>query len=301
VLAERVRLEFYGYPADYLETYKAALEKVTVADLNRGGKEVHSSRQAGHSGGGQRAGDQAGLDELKLGPVQTVDITIPMPSAASRCWRTSLPPPARLWRQPTSMSSSATRRKGARSGGRHRRRFVEQTEQRGTGHAIQCAREAIAGYENILVLSGDVPLIRPETIEQLWQFHQAQQAAMTILTAAPEDPTGYGRIRAPSRLNSRGRGHRRAEGADRRQQQGFARSTPASTPSKTAPLLAISASSPPTTPTRSLPDRYGRTAALGRRARGCHSGAEAAEVLGANTIAELVALDATLRLPRPTA
>ena len=49
-------------------------------------------------------------------------------------------------------------------------RFVEQTEQLGTGHAIQCAREAIAGYENILVLSGDVPLIRPETIEQLWQL-----------------------------------------------------------------------------------------------------------------------------------
>ena len=39
--------------------------------------------------------------------------------------------------------------------------FIEQTEQRGTGHAIQCAREAIAGYEHILVLSGDVPLIRP--------------------------------------------------------------------------------------------------------------------------------------------
>ena len=44
------------------------------------------------------------------------------------------------------------------------------------------------------MLSGDVPLIRPETIEQLWHFHQAQQAAMTILTAAHEDPTGYGRI-----------------------------------------------------------------------------------------------------------
>ncbi len=72
--------------------------------------------------------------------------------------------------------------------------FVEQTEQLGTGHAIQCARAAIEGYENILVLSGDVPLIRPETIEQLWRFHQAAQAAMTILTAAPEDPTGYGRI-----------------------------------------------------------------------------------------------------------
>ena len=45
-------------------------------------------------------------------------------------------------------------------------RFVDQPEQRGTGHAIQCARQAIAAYDNILVLSGDVPLIRPETIER---------------------------------------------------------------------------------------------------------------------------------------
>ncbi len=73
-------------------------------------------------------------------------------------------------------------------------RFVEQREQRGTGHAIQCAREAIAGYENVVVLSGDVPLIRPETIEQVWHFHEAEDAAMTILTAAPENPRGYGRI-----------------------------------------------------------------------------------------------------------
>ena len=73
-------------------------------------------------------------------------------------------------------------------------RFVEQSEQLGTGHAIQCAREAIKGYENILVLSGDVPLIKPETIAELWQFHQTQKAAMTILTAAPGDPAGYGRI-----------------------------------------------------------------------------------------------------------
>ena len=60
VLAERVRLEFYGYPADYLETYKAALEKVTVADLECCGEEVHSSRQVRGAGGGQRTGDQAG-------------------------------------------------------------------------------------------------------------------------------------------------------------------------------------------------------------------------------------------------
>ena len=77
-------------------------------------------------------------------------------------------------------------------------RFVEQTDQRGTGHAIQCAREAIAGYENILVLSGDAPLIRPETISKLWRFHQDQQAAMTLLSADPENPTGYGRVIHPA-------------------------------------------------------------------------------------------------------
>ena len=72
--------------------------------------------------------------------------------------------------------------------------FVEQTEQRGTGHAIQCAREAIAGYENILVLSGDAPLIQAETLSALLEFHQAQKAAMTLTSAEPAEPTGYGRV-----------------------------------------------------------------------------------------------------------
>jgi zinc protease len=79
VLAARVRLEFYGYPADYLETYKAALEKVTVADLNRvAAKYVHPEKMAVLVvGNGPEI--KPGLDELKLGPVQTVDITIPQP------------------------------------------------------------------------------------------------------------------------------------------------------------------------------------------------------------------------------
>lgn len=72
--------------------------------------------------------------------------------------------------------------------------FVEQSEQRGTGHAIMVAREALSRYQHFLVLSGDVPLIRPETIAKLRDFHMDQRAAMTILTAAPDDPTGYGRI-----------------------------------------------------------------------------------------------------------
>ncbi len=73
-------------------------------------------------------------------------------------------------------------------------RFVTQTEQRGTGHAIQSVRSEVQGYGNILVLSGDAPLITPETLLQLRDFHIAEQAAMTILTASPEDPTNYGRV-----------------------------------------------------------------------------------------------------------
>jgi zinc protease len=85
VLAERVRMEFYGYPADYLETFRASLEKVTVADLNRvATKYIHPDKLAILVvGNGPEI--KPGLDELKLGPAQKVDITIPMPkqSAAS--------------------------------------------------------------------------------------------------------------------------------------------------------------------------------------------------------------------------
>jgi len=72
--------------------------------------------------------------------------------------------------------------------------FILQAEQRGTGHAIMCAREQVASYQNILVLSGDVPLIRPETIARLRDFNLDKKAAMTILTATPSDPFGYGRV-----------------------------------------------------------------------------------------------------------
>jgi bifunctional UDP-N-acetylglucosamine pyrophosphorylase/glucosamine-1-phosphate N-acetyltransferase len=72
--------------------------------------------------------------------------------------------------------------------------FVEQKEQRGTGHALMQCREALAGYDHVLVLSGDVPLIRTETIEKVRDFHLSRGAAMTVLTARPADPTGYGRI-----------------------------------------------------------------------------------------------------------
>ena len=73
-------------------------------------------------------------------------------------------------------------------------RFVLQAEQRGTGHAVQCLAPSIAGYDDLLVLSGDVPLMTTETIVSVRDFHLAQKAAMTILTARPENPFGYGRV-----------------------------------------------------------------------------------------------------------
>jgi bifunctional UDP-N-acetylglucosamine pyrophosphorylase / glucosamine-1-phosphate N-acetyltransferase len=72
--------------------------------------------------------------------------------------------------------------------------FVRQTEQLGTGHAMMQARSALQGFAHVLVLSGDVPLIRPETIEQVRDFHINGDATMTVLTARPDDPTGYGRV-----------------------------------------------------------------------------------------------------------
>src|SRR5437899_1875989 len=56
--------------------------------------------------------------------------------------------------------------------------FVLQADQRGTGHAIMCARDQVQQYKNILVLSGDVPLILPSTIRRVRDFHIAKKAAM---------------------------------------------------------------------------------------------------------------------------
>ncbi len=72
--------------------------------------------------------------------------------------------------------------------------FVLQAEQRGTGHALMVAREALSGYDHVIVLSGDAPLITWETIGRLRNFHLEEQAAMTLLSADLENPTGYGRV-----------------------------------------------------------------------------------------------------------
>jgi bifunctional UDP-N-acetylglucosamine pyrophosphorylase/glucosamine-1-phosphate N-acetyltransferase len=72
--------------------------------------------------------------------------------------------------------------------------FVLQKEQKGTGHALMMARESLSGYDQVVVLSGDAPLIQSQTIEKLRDFHTAKRAAMTLLTAVLPIPAAYGRI-----------------------------------------------------------------------------------------------------------
>jgi len=73
--------------------------------------------------------------------------------------------------------------------------FALQEEQLGTGHALLCAREQLTDFTGtLLLLCGDVPLLRAEALERLLAFHQAQAAAVTVLTAEMADPHGYGRI-----------------------------------------------------------------------------------------------------------
>ena len=73
--------------------------------------------------------------------------------------------------------------------------FVEQTQQLGTGHAVQQLLPYLADFQgDLLVLNGDVPLLRPETLKALLQTHQQHQNAATILTAQTSNPQGLGRV-----------------------------------------------------------------------------------------------------------
>ena len=173
--------------------------------------------------------------------------------------------------------------------------FVLQAEQLGTGHAIQCAQNAIADSENVIVLSGDVPLIRPETIEGLWEFHRAERAAMTIVTAVLEDAHGYGRVLR--------KGEGRSEVFAIVEQKSLApeQETLREINSgiyafQTAPLLEHLSrlTSANSQGEYYLTDLAGLLVEASQRVVAFEA-PRASEVLGANTIAELVALDATLR------
>jgi bifunctional UDP-N-acetylglucosamine pyrophosphorylase/glucosamine-1-phosphate N-acetyltransferase len=82
--------------------------------------------------------------------------------------------------------------------GEARAAFVEQTEQRGTGDAVMVAREHFRDSDStLLVLSGDIPLVRAETLGALihqHRTHRGRGAACTLLSVKLDDPTGYGRV-----------------------------------------------------------------------------------------------------------
>jgi len=70
-----------------------------------------------------------------------------------------------------------------------------QPQQLGTGHAVMCAAPLFEGFEGtLLLLYGDVPLLREETLRELIKEHEQSDAAVTVLTTMLEDPTGYGRM-----------------------------------------------------------------------------------------------------------
>ncbi len=71
---------------------------------------------------------------------------------------------------------------------------VPQQPQRGTGHAMMVARRALGNAKLAIVLAGDAPLIRTETLQALLAAHRSANAAATVLTAVLADPSGYGRI-----------------------------------------------------------------------------------------------------------
>lgn len=71
---------------------------------------------------------------------------------------------------------------------------VFQDEQLGTGHAVMQALPELEGVDHVLVLSGDQPLFRAETLQHLLDVHEREDAVATVLTACFQDPFGYGRI-----------------------------------------------------------------------------------------------------------
>jgi bifunctional UDP-N-acetylglucosamine pyrophosphorylase / glucosamine-1-phosphate N-acetyltransferase len=73
--------------------------------------------------------------------------------------------------------------------------FALQEQQLGTGHALLCAENQLANFSGtLLLLCGDVPLLRRQTIERLLAYHAEQKSAVTVLTAEMDNPQGYGRV-----------------------------------------------------------------------------------------------------------
>src|SRR6267143_1950846 len=176
--------------------------------------------------------------------------------------------------------------------------FVLQAEQRGTGHALMAARQALAGYDHVIVLSGDAPLITGETIRRLLEFHLAEKAAMTLLSTDLEDPTGYGRIIRKSARSAEVKAiveEKSASAAQKKVREMNAGFYAFSVPALYGNIGELSSSNPH--------GEYYLTdmAEVSRGAKQrvvAYKTDDANEVLGGNTRAELSAIDEHLRLAK---
>ncbi len=73
--------------------------------------------------------------------------------------------------------------------------FAHQDEQLGTGHAVMQAKEFLNDFKgDVLILSGDVPLLKPETISEFLEFHYENANSASMISALFDDPHGYGRV-----------------------------------------------------------------------------------------------------------
>jgi phosphomannomutase/phosphoglucomutase len=72
--------------------------------------------------------------------------------------------------------------------------FVEQAERRGTGHAVMQAEAALQGYRDVLVLYGDMPFLRPATLQSLWDCYRAGDSPLAMLIVTAERSRGFGRV-----------------------------------------------------------------------------------------------------------
>ncbi len=177
-------------------------------------------------------------------------------------------------------------------------RFVEQREQRGTGHAIQCAERETRGYEHLIVLSGDVPLLKTETMLALRDFHVHQKAAMTILTAEPTHSFGYGRVlrRKPGKPEVAAIVEQKAL---KPAQEGLREINSGIYAFQRKPLFEHIGRLRPTNAHKELylTDMAGMLVKAGERVVAIEA-AHPTEVLGANTIAEMMDLDREMRLEK---
>ncbi len=71
---------------------------------------------------------------------------------------------------------------------------VFQEEQLGTGHAVLCAEDSCRSADLVMILCGDTPLIRPDTLQDMIIHHRSSGAMLTLMTTLLDDPFGYGRI-----------------------------------------------------------------------------------------------------------